>query len=39
MKNSIDSSIPVYQKGDIQEYFENMDLVITFESSTAEVYL
>ena len=36
--NSIDSSIPVYQKGDIQEYLENMDLVITFQSSTAEVY-
>ena len=36
--NSIDSSIQVYQNGDIQEYLENIDLVITFESSTAEVY-
>ena len=36
--NLIDSSIPVYQKGDIQDYLENIDLVITFESSTAEVY-
>lgn len=36
--NSIDSSISVYQKGDIQEYLENIDLVITFQSSTAEVF-
>ena len=36
--HQIDSSISVYQKGDIQEYLENSDLIITFESSTAEVY-
>ena len=36
--NSIDSSISVYQKSDIQEYLENVDLVITFQSSTVEVY-
>ena len=36
--NPIDSSIPVYQKGDIREYLENIDLVITFQSSTAEVF-
>ena len=36
--NPIDTSIPVYQKGDIQEFLENIDLVITFLSSTTEVY-
>ena len=36
--NSIDSSIPVYQKGDIQEYLDNTDLIITFQSSTAEIF-
>ena len=36
--DSIDSSIPIFQKGNIQEFFNNSDLVITFESSTAEVY-
>jgi|APSaa5957512535_1039671.scaffolds.fasta_scaffold04101_3 hypothetical protein len=36
--DKIDSSIPVYQEGDIQEFFENIDLVISFESSTAEMY-
>ena len=36
--NSIDSSIPVYQKGDIQEFLENTDVIVTFQSSTAEVY-
>ncbi len=36
--DKIDSSIPVYQEGGIQEFLENIDLVITFESSTAEVY-
>jgi len=36
--HKIDSSISVYQKGGIQEFLENSDLVITFESSTAEVY-
>ncbi len=36
--DKIDSSIPVYQEGGIQEFLENIDLIITFESSTAEVY-
>ena len=36
--NKINSSIPVYQKGGIQEFLENIDIVVTFQSSTAEVY-
>jgi len=34
----IDSSIPVYQKGDIQDFLKDSDVVISFQSSTAEVY-
>ncbi len=36
--HSIDSSIPVYQKSDIQDFLKDSDLEITFASSTAEVY-
>ncbi|HYL66116.1 MAG TPA: CDP-glycerol glycerophosphotransferase family protein [Nitrosopumilaceae archaeon] len=36
--HSIDSSIPVYQKGDIQDFLKDVDVVVSFQSSTAEVY-
>lgn len=36
--NSIDSSIPVYQKGDILDFLVNADVMISFEGSTAEVF-
>ena len=36
--NSIDSSVPVYQKGDIQEFLEHADVIVSFQSSTTEVY-
>lgn len=34
----INPSIHVYQKGGIEEFLDNIDIVITFEFSTAEVY-
>ena len=34
----LDSSIPVHQKGDILEFLNDSDVVISFQSSTAEVY-
>jgi hypothetical protein len=36
--HSIDSSIPVYQKGDILQFLNDCDVIISFQSSTAEVY-
>lgn len=36
--HAIDISIPIYQEGSIDEFLENTDVVITFQSSTAEVY-
>jgi len=36
--NSIDPSVPVYQKGDIQEFLEHADVIVSFQSSTTEVY-
>lgn len=36
--NSIDPSIPIYQKGNIQEFVENADVVISFQFTTADVY-
>lgn len=36
--NSIDSSIDIYQNGDILEFLNDADVVISFQSSTAEVY-
>ncbi len=36
--NSIDSSIHIYQNGDILEFLNDADVVISFQSSTAEVY-
>ncbi len=36
--HSLDSSIPVHQKGDILEFLNDSDVVISFQSSTAEVY-
>ncbi len=36
--DKIDSSILVYQEGDIREFLEDIDLVITFVFSSAEVY-
>lgn len=36
--NSIDSSVHIYQKGDILEFLNNSDVIISFQSSTAEVY-
>lgn len=36
--NSIDSSIHIYQNGDILEFLNDVDVVISFQSSTAEVY-
>ncbi len=37
--NQIDNNIPIYQKGSIDEYLENMDVVITSPfSSSAETY-
>ena len=36
--HSLDSSIPVHQKGDILEFLTDSDVVISFQSSTAEVY-
>ena len=36
--NSIDPSIQLYQKGDIQQFIEDTDLEISFQSSTAELY-
>ena len=35
---SMDQSISVYQKGDIQQFLDNVDVVISFESSTAEIF-
>lgn len=36
--NSIDDSIPVYQNGDIQQFLDNADIVISFQSSTSEIF-
>ncbi len=36
--DQIDSSILVYQEGDIQEHLENSDLLITSKSSSAEIF-
>ena len=36
--NPIDPSIRVYQHGSIEEFLDNADLMISFQSSTAEVY-
>lgn len=36
--NSIDSSIHIYQKGDILEFLNDSDVIISFMSSTVEVY-
>ena len=36
--NSIDSSIRIFQKGDILEFLNDYDIIISFQSSTAEVY-
>jgi hypothetical protein len=36
--NSIDSSIRIFQKGDILEFLNDFDVIISFQSSTAEVY-
>jgi hypothetical protein len=36
--NSIDDSISVYQNGDIQQFLDNVDVSISFQSSTAEIY-
>ncbi len=36
--NSIDDSIPVYQNGDIQQFLDNADIFISFQSSTSEVF-
>ena len=36
--NSIDPTIPVYQKGDIQDFLSNYDVLISFKFTTAEIY-
>ena len=36
--NSIDSSIHIFQKGNILEFLNDFDVIISFQSSTAEVY-
>lgn len=36
--HSIDPSIPVHQKGIIEDFLKDCDVVLTFQSSTAEVY-
>lgn len=36
--HSIDSSVPVYQKGFIQDLLNDFDIILTFQSSTTEVY-
>lgn len=36
--HSINPSIPVHQKGDILDFLKDSDVVLTFHSSTAEVY-
>lgn len=36
--NSIDPSIPVFQKGDILEFLFNSDIEISFSSSSAEIF-
>ncbi|HEV2193257.1 MAG TPA: CDP-glycerol glycerophosphotransferase family protein [Nitrosopumilaceae archaeon] len=36
--NSIDPSIPVYKNGNIQEFVENADVVLSFQFTTADVY-
>lgn len=36
--HSIDTSILVYQKGFIQDLLNNFDVILTFQSSTTEVY-
>lgn len=38
MIHAIDPTIQVHQKGGIQDFLQNTDVVITFQSSTAEVY-
>ncbi len=34
----INSLIPIYQKGDITEFLKNTDVILSFQSSTAEVF-
>lgn len=36
--NSIDDSIPVYQNGYIQQFLDNADILISFQSSTSEIF-
>lgn len=36
--NEIDSSIPIFKEGDIMEFIENSDVVISFPSSSALLY-
>ena len=36
--NSVDSSISVYKNGDIQQFLDTADIMISFQSATTEIY-
>lgn len=36
--HSINPTIPIFQKGSIEDYLQNVDVIISSQSSTAEVY-